>query len=51
MTTKNALQITTPTDVEVVLSRVFDAPRRLVWEAYQSKHVTAGAGPDGWTPV
>ena len=32
---KNAetLQITTPTDREIVMTRVFDAPRRLVFEA------------------
>jgi uncharacterized protein YndB with AHSA1/START domain len=36
MTTKTvgSLTITTPTDREIVMTRVFDAPRRLVWEAY-----------------
>lgn len=28
------LKITTPTDREIVMTRVFDAPRRLVYEAY-----------------
>lgn len=28
------LQVTTPSDREIALSRVFDAPRRLVFEAY-----------------
>jgi uncharacterized protein YndB with AHSA1/START domain len=28
------LSITTPTDREIVMTRVFDAPRRLVFEAY-----------------
>lgn len=51
MPTTNALQITTPTDVEVVLTRVFDAPRHLVWEAFTSpRHVSAWMlGPEGWT--
>lgn len=29
-----ALTVTTPTDREIVITRVFDAPRRLVFEAY-----------------
>jgi uncharacterized protein YndB with AHSA1/START domain len=28
------LQISTPTDTTIVLTRTFDAPRRLVWEAF-----------------
>lgn len=28
-----ALQVTTPSDLEIVMTREFDAPRRLVWEA------------------
>jgi uncharacterized protein YndB with AHSA1/START domain len=30
----NPLQITTPSDREIAMTRVFDAPRRLVFEAY-----------------
>lgn len=30
---KNTLKVTTPTDREIVMTRVFDAPRRLVWDA------------------
>jgi len=30
---KHLLQISTPTDTTIVLTRAFDAPRRLVWEA------------------
>jgi uncharacterized protein YndB with AHSA1/START domain len=29
-----SLTITTPSDREIAITRVFDAPRRLVWEAY-----------------
>lgn len=31
---KGNLKVTTPTDREIVMTRVFDAPRRLVWDAY-----------------
>ena len=30
---KHTLSVTTPTDLEIVMTRTFDAPRRLVWEA------------------
>jgi len=33
MTSSGKLQITTPTEREIVMTRVFDAPRRLVFEA------------------
>jgi len=32
-TTPKGLQITTPTDTTIVLTRTFNAPRRLVWDA------------------
>ncbi|KYF63205.1 hypothetical protein BE11_40655 [Sorangium cellulosum] len=32
-TSPQGLQISTPTDTTIVLTRTFDAPRRLVWEA------------------
>ena len=34
MTETGTLQITTPTEREIVMSRVFDAPRNLVFEAW-----------------
>ena len=42
---------TTPTDREIVMTRVFDAPRRLVWEAWTNpEHLPHWMlGPDGWT--
>ena len=45
------LQITTPTDREVVMTRVLNAPRRLVFDAYTNpKHVPHWLlGPEGWT--
>jgi uncharacterized protein YndB with AHSA1/START domain len=33
MQNTGALKITTPTDLEVVITRSFDAPRHLVWQA------------------
>src|SRR6516164_2877868 len=42
---------TTPSDREIVMTRVFDAPRRLVWEAWTSpEHLPHWMlGPSGWT--
>ena len=50
-TTKHRTTFTTPSDVEIVATRVFDAPRRLVWEAHtKPEHVTQWLlGPEGWT--
>jgi len=41
----------TPSDREIVATRVFDAPRRLVFEAYTNpKHIPHWMlGPEGWT--
>ena len=33
LTSSQGLQISTPTDTTIVLTRTFNAPRRLVWEA------------------
>ncbi len=42
---------TTPSDREVAMTRVFDAPRRLVFEAWTNpQHVPHWMlGPEGWT--
>lgn len=34
MSNAGTLKLTTPSDREIAMSRVFDAPRRLVFEAY-----------------
>lgn len=55
--TKNSVQncstlsVTTPTEREISMTRSFDAPRRLVFEAYTSpKHLPKWMlGPPGWT--
>ncbi len=46
-----ATLFSTPSDREVVITRVFDAPRRLVWEAYtKPEHLPHWMlGPEGWT--
>ena len=46
--------VTTPSDVEVVMTRAFDAPRELVFEAFtRPEHLTnwmtGAAGFDRWT--
>jgi uncharacterized protein YndB with AHSA1/START domain len=42
---------TTPSDREIVATRVVDVPRRLVWKAWTSpRHVPRWMlGPEGWT--
>ena len=46
-----ATTFTTPSDREIRMTRVFDAPRRLVFEAYTNpEHVPHWMlGPEGWT--
>ncbi len=42
----NALTVTTPSDREIVMTRVFDAPRDLVFEAHSScEHLSHWWGP------
>jgi uncharacterized protein YndB with AHSA1/START domain len=43
--------ITTPSDTQVVMTRILDAPRELVFDAYTNpKHVPHWLlGPEGWT--
>ncbi len=54
MTTANSVgetTFTTPSDKEIAMSRVFDAPRELVFEAFtNAKHLQEWMlGPEGWT--
>lgn len=42
----NAMTVTTPTDTQIVMTRVFDAPRDLVFEAHTScEHMSKWWGP------
>ena len=50
MKNTGTLQVTTPTDNEIVLTRVFDAPRHLVWDAFtQPELLKKWFGPRGWS--
>ena len=45
----NALTVTTPSDKEIVMTREFDAPRELVFEAHSScEHMSQWWGPRGY---
>jgi len=50
MTTASTLQLATPTDREIVITRVFDAPRRLVCECFSRPELLKRwlLGPPGW---
>jgi uncharacterized protein YndB with AHSA1/START domain len=52
--TKNAgnLQVTTPSDCEIAMTRVFDAPRSRVFDAYTKPElIKRWLGPRGWSLV
>src|SRR6516225_6580240 len=52
MKNTGTLKVTTPTDREVVLTRVFDAPRRLVFDAFTKPELLRRwFGPRGWSLV
>jgi uncharacterized protein YndB with AHSA1/START domain len=52
MKNTGTLQVTTPTDREVVLTRVFDAPRHLVFDAFTKPELLKRwFGPRGWSLV
>ena len=52
MKNTGTLQVTTPTDREIVMTRVFDAPRHLVFDALTKPELLARwYGPRGWTLV
>jgi uncharacterized protein YndB with AHSA1/START domain len=49
MKNTGTLQVTTPTDREIVLTRVFDAPRHLVFDAFTKPDLLKRwFGPRGW---
>ncbi|MGC2108976.1 MAG: SRPBCC family protein [Candidatus Korobacteraceae bacterium] len=51
MMNTDTLTLTTPTEREVMMARVFDAPRRLIFDAWtKPEHVPHWMlGPEGWT--
>ncbi len=43
-------KVTLPSDREIVVTRTFDAPRRLIWQMWtQAEHLVHWWGPTGWT--
>ncbi len=49
-THSGALTITTPSDLEIVMTSVFDAPARLVFDAWtKCEHLQRWFGPRSWT--
>jgi uncharacterized protein YndB with AHSA1/START domain len=53
MTDTATLKITTPTDREIVMTRVFNAPRTLVYDAMAKPELLMRwlSGPPGWSMV
>jgi uncharacterized protein YndB with AHSA1/START domain len=51
MNESGTVQVTTPSDREIAMSRVFDAPRRLVFEAFTKPELVKQwlLGPEGWS--
>ncbi len=50
MMTMETLQVTTPTDRELVMTRVFDAPRNVVFDALtKPEFLRRWYGPRGWS--
>ena len=51
MNNTGTLQVTTPTEREIVLTRAFDAPRRLVFDALTEPELLKRwlLGPPGWS--
>jgi uncharacterized protein YndB with AHSA1/START domain len=51
MTATDRINVTTPSDREVRVTRGFDAPKRLVWDAHTKPELLKRwlFGPEGWT--
>jgi len=51
MNNAGTLEITTPTEREIMMTRAFDAPRRLVFDAWTKPELVRRwlLGPDGWS--
>jgi uncharacterized protein YndB with AHSA1/START domain len=53
MKSASTLRITTPSEREIAMTRAFDAPRRLVFDAFTRPELIRRwlLGPDGWSMV
>src|SRR5258708_8669069 len=51
MRNAGTLKLTTRSDREIVMTRAFDAPRTLVWDAFTKPELIKRwlLGPDGWS--
>jgi uncharacterized protein YndB with AHSA1/START domain len=50
MKNTGTLRVTIPSEGEVVMTRIFDAPRRLVFDALTKPELFKGwFGPQGWS--
>jgi uncharacterized protein YndB with AHSA1/START domain len=51
MTRSETLNVTTPSEREIVMTRIFRAPRQLVWDAHTKPELLKRwlLGPDGWS--
>jgi uncharacterized protein YndB with AHSA1/START domain len=50
MKNTGTLQVTMPTDTEIVLTRVFEAPRQMVYDAFSKPELLKRwFGPHGWS--
>lgn len=50
MTNHNDTTLTTPSEREIVITRVFDAPRDLLWKVWTTtEHLEKWFGPKGWS--
>ncbi|MGE3960194.1 MAG: SRPBCC family protein [Dehalococcoidia bacterium] len=49
-TLADTFTVTLPSDTEVLMTRIFDAPPRMVWDAYTKPELVRQwlLGPDGW---
>jgi uncharacterized protein YndB with AHSA1/START domain len=47
----DALKVTMPNDTDIEVTRIFNAPRQLVWDAHTKPELVQRwlLGPDGWT--
>ena len=53
MTTKTTTEVTTPSDREIAMTRVFNAPREMVFEAWTTPDLLRKwlLGPPGWEMI
>ena len=51
MNRTGTLEVTTPSDREIAMTRVFDAPRNLLFDAWTKPQLVKRwlLGPDGWS--